>query len=84
MDVFKSIFDWIGDKLEFIINAIVMLLPNSPFSFVEIPSEFEEWLQWVNWFIPFGTFIAIGESWITCIAIYYAVQAILRWTKTIE
>ena len=43
-----------------------------------------EWLQFLNWFVPVGTFVGIFEAWLSGIAIYYIYQIVLRWIKVIE
>jgi len=84
MDVIQGAFNWIADKLQDLGNALINLLPNSPFIFIMANTEFRQWLAWANYFIPFGTFIAIGESWLLCVGIYYLYQMGLRWAKAID
>ncbi len=43
-----------------------------------------EWLQFVNWFIPVGTFVSIFEAWLFGVGVYYIYQIVLRWIKVIE
>jgi len=79
-----KIFDWIKDKLEYIVNVLVMALPNSPFSFFEMPTEVSKWFAYVNWFIPIATFVAILENWLIAITVWYMIQTYLRWAKVTE
>lgn len=65
-------------------NAILQFLPNSPFqsfihSFSEIPG-----LGYLNYFVPVGEMIAIGQAWLVCIGIFYLYQAIMRFAKLID
>lgn len=63
-------------------NAVMLLLPTSPFTQfmnVDIP-----YIDTLNWILPIGTFISILTAWLTCIALYYLVQVVLRWVKIIE
>ena len=80
----KSIWNAITDAVDDIINAIVLLLPNSPFADYEIPSEVVKLLGYVNYFVPVGAMITIGTAWLTAIATYYLYQTILRWAQTIK
>lgn len=80
----KNIWNSITDVLDDIVNAIVLLLPDSPFKDVEIPSEVKELFGYVNYFVPVGAMLAIGASWLTAIGVYYLYQTILRWAKTIK
>lgn len=82
-----AIFNKLGDLLIEMLNAVVLLLPDSPFIFLEsnyIPEEVRNILPYVNWFIPVGTIVTIVEVWLSAVIIYYAYQAILRWVKAIE
>lgn len=83
MDIFKEIFDWLGDKLQDILNLFINILPDSPFMFVSANSDMYKWFAWANYFIPFSSFVAIGEAWLTCVTIYYSVMVILRWVKAL-
>lgn len=66
---------------------VINLLPESPFVMLDDMLLNEYWgdlLGFVNWFIPFGTFISITETWLTGVAVYYVYQIALRWVKVIE
>lgn len=83
MAVLKKIVDWILNLL----NAVVMLLPDSPFLFLEsdyIPDEISNILPYVNWFIPVGAIVTVVETWLVAVIVYYTYQAILRWVKAID
>lgn len=60
------------------------LLPDSPFQSFLATMEQVEFLGVLNWFIPISSFISIGTGWLTCVALYYAYQVILRWINAIE
>lgn len=69
------------------INAILSLLPDSPFVMLDNldpTGQVAEWLGMVNWFVPIYSFVGILEGWLACIAIYYVYQIVLRWLKAIE
>lgn len=80
MDFLKAI----GDTVSNIGSQIIDILPKSPITFLESIPEVEKYLGMLNWFIPIYTMIGLTEVWLTTIAIYYVVQAILRWVKIIE
>ncbi len=80
----KSLWNSIVDVVSDIANAIVLLLPDSPFKDVEIPSEVMQIMGYVNYFVPIGAMLTIGASWLTAIGVYYLYQTILRWAKTIK
>ena len=66
--------------------SVLQLLPTSPFVILDElgQSEFYEWLQMLNWFIPINTFVGILEGWLLCVGAYYVYQIIFRWIKVIE
>lgn len=69
------------------LNAVLSFFPDSPFVILDdlsASAEWAEWLAYLNWFIPVNTFVAILEGWLSCIAIYYVWQVVLRWLKAIE
>ena len=80
----KSLWNSITDFVSYIANAIVLLLPDSPFKDIQIPSEVKEIMGYVNYFVPIGAMLTIGASWLTAIGVYYLYQTILRWAKTIK
>lgn len=69
------------------LKAVLALLPDSPFSFLYelgTTSAISDVLGMVNWFIPIYSWVAILEGWLTCVAIYYVYQVVLRWLNAIE
>lgn len=74
----------IRDALIVISNAILKFLPDSPFqsflaSFAQIPG-----LGYLNYFVPVGEMIAIGQAWLVCVGIFYLYQAVMRFAKLID
>lgn len=84
MEALKSIWNSITDVVDDIVNAIVLLLPDSPFKDIEIPAEVKELFGYVNYFVPVGVMLTIGTTWLTAIGVYYLYQTILRWARTIK
>jgi hypothetical protein len=68
------------------ITKILGFLPDSPFLLLEDLSntDFYTWIQFLNWFIPIGTFVSILEVWVAGICVYYVYQIALRWVKAIS
>lgn len=79
-------FDALSDALVSFAVSVVELFPASPFGVLDEigNSQVYDWLRMVNWFIPIGTFVSILEAWLTCVAVYYVYQIVLRWIKVIE
>ena len=65
------------------IDFITTVLPTSPFQYYIRQAEKLPYLGYLNYFVPIPTFIAIGQSWLTCIVIYYLYSVIMRWVKIV-
>lgn len=75
--------DFLFDFVNTIVEGLLSFLPDSPFAeFITSISELP-YLSYLNWFVPVGTFIAIGTAWLVAIGVFYIYQAILRWAKVI-
>lgn len=83
MDVFKQIFDWVGNALNQVLSWVLFMLPDSPFKLLS-NSPISQYLPYINYFIDVATILDILVAWITCIGIYYGYQVILRWIKAIN
>ena len=70
--------------LQSLLDGVIRLLPGSPFVAFIDALENIPFLNYLNWFIPVGTFIAIGEAWLLSIGIFYLYQIVLRWIRAIE
>ena len=66
--------------------GVIELFPTSPFVVLDelAQSDFYQWLQYLNWFIPVSTFVSILETWLVGVGLYYVYQVVLRWVKVIE
>lgn len=84
MDIFTNIFNALANLVMKFFNALLSLLPQSPFVAFLDAMEKWEFLKTLNWIVPIGTFISIGTAWLTAIGIYYAWSVVLRWIKAVE
>ena len=75
----ETVLDLVKKALIWVVN----LLRDSPFSAVS-SSPVAAYLGYINWFIPVSFFISTMELWLTAIAVYYAISAILRWVKAVS
>lgn len=76
MDLFINLFDKFAE-------ALINVLPTSPFqqyieAFADLP-----YLGFLNWFIPIRSFVNIGMAWLSCITIFYLYSIVMRWLKMI-
>lgn len=83
MDILKNIWDFLGNALETILDFAVSALPPSPFQMID-NSVVAPYLGYFNWVFPINEVLATMEVWLVAIGLFYAVQALLRWTKSIE
>lgn len=67
-----------------LLSAVFSFLPPSPFRGVFEGMADSEVLQYLNWFVPVGDFLAMMAVWLGAIAVFYMYQVILRWIKAID
>lgn len=65
------------------INALVKVLPTSPFQ--QYLAYFEDlpYLSWLNWFVPIRAGLVVMGAWLGAIALFYLYSIVLRWVKVI-
>lgn len=76
--------EWLNEVVNGLLEAVLSLLPLSPFekyidSLASIP-----YIPYINWFIPVGVFVEIGLTWLGAIGTFYLLMIVLRWVKAIE
>lgn len=76
--------DWMREIFDNLGNALLSLLPLSPFTEVINSLEKMPFLGYINWFFPFGAMVKIASGWLVVIGIYYAYILIARWLKIIS
>lgn len=84
MDIWNSIKSFLNDASNKIFQAILVLLPDSPFKDFSFPPEIETFLGYLNYYIPFSTLVTIALAWVTCVGIYYSYQLILRFIQAVK
>lgn len=79
-DYGNDILQWIQEKAQ----ALLYLLPTSPFrKAIDLLGNIP-YIQYINWFIPIEEIILILLWWGSAIAVYYAYMIIFRWIKAID
>lgn len=79
--------DLLGFTSTFLNNALAIVaqaLPDSPFQVLTQIPEVQAVLGYVNWALPIAEMMAIFQTWITAIVIFYVYQIVLRWARAIE
>ena len=80
MDIINSLLEW----LQGIADKVLDVLPDSPFKDIINNSDIQQYLGYINWFVPVGTILKILTAWLVAVAAYYLVSVILRWIKAID
>lgn len=63
-----------------IISIILALLPQSPFvGFSSLVNQLP-YLSFVNWFLPISEMLAILESWLVVVSVYYGILYLINYT----
>ncbi len=83
MDVFRQIFDWLGNTLNEVLSWVTLVLPDSPFKLLDM-SLLHPYLPYVAYFIDFPFILDTLVAWVSCIGVYYGYQVILRFVRAIN
>ena len=46
-------------------------------------SVVQQYLRYINWFVPISILIDMLLIWLSAIGVFYAIMAILRWIKIV-
>lgn len=84
MNWWNNITDGINSVFNEIFQFILFLLPDSPFRNISFPPEIETFLGYLNYYVPFAEMVTIAFAWVTCIAIFYSYQLILRLINAVK
>ena len=86
MNWFSGIVDGINDVANKVFEAILLLLPTSPFYDIrsKLDPLFLDILGYVNYYVPLSVILGIMGSWLACIVIYYTYQLVLRTIQAVE
>lgn len=63
--------------------AAIALLPKSPFAMPD-KGPLNDYLGYINWFVPVSQMVSILGLWVSAIATWYIVQLVMRWVKAVE
>jgi len=75
--------EWMSGFFNGFYQNLINVLPHSPFqNFINSIGTIP-FLSFLNWFIPVGTFINIGITWLGAIGIFYIYGIVMRWIKLI-
>lgn len=80
----KDAFDKVFGFIKTLASWFVSFLPRSPFAAVLDSIETLPYLNYLNWFIPVSTFVAIGELWLVAIGVFYGSKVFLHWLGVVN
>lgn len=83
-DMVIKIINMIIVAIGTVINAVLSLLPDSPFLNIQLESIESGLIGALNWIIPIRSIITIFSASLLAVGGYYLYQIILRWIKAIE
>lgn len=69
--------------LGFLVEILYSVLPPSPFTIIQ-NSEFSSLISQINYFLPVYEFVAILETWLVAIAVFYIYSIFARWLKAVQ
>ena len=83
-----TIAQWIFNALSaawaFVAGMLAPLNPIRGYLDDAVSGEFVRYVRWVNWFLDLGFFVKGVGLLLGALAVWYGVQALLRWFNIIE
>lgn len=76
--------EWMAEIFDKLGEALIHLLPLSPFTGIIEDLEQMPFLGYINWLFPFGAMLKIAAAWLVAIGVYYAYSMVARWIKVIS
>lgn len=84
LEMISSVWQSITAFVYSVLQALVNVLPDSPFVIMGQTPQIQQILGWVNWVIPIDFIVSTMIPWLSAIVIYYIYSAIMRWAKAID
>lgn len=75
----QTLMDWLNNALGWVFG----FLPDSPFQGMLSNTPVEDYLGYVAYFIDVSFIVNAFLVWLSAVAAYYIVMAVLRWVKAI-
>ena len=64
-------------------EALMQVLPLSPFQHYIDQFRSLPYLGWLNWFFPVGACLAVMAAWLVAVGLFYLYSILMRWLKII-
>lgn len=78
-----KILQGILNFIAWVVNSVISLLPQSPFLNVS-SGVIDDWLGYVNYFVPVGQIMAVFTLWLSAITMWYLYRWVFRFVKYID
>lgn len=82
--MWTTIFNALKNFLIATLNVFLGLFPDCPFEDTIASLSQQEWLGYLNYFVPISEMIAMTSGWLVAIAGFWLYHIIYRWLKAIE
>lgn len=82
--MWDTMINGINEVANKVFEAILILLPTSPFKDFEMPASIKPYLGYINYYIPFSKMLVIALAWISAIGVYKIYQMILRNIRAVK
>ncbi|MGB9660584.1 MAG: hypothetical protein ACPL5F_01020 [Moorellaceae bacterium] len=76
--ILQGVLDFVG----ILVNGVLSSLPDSPF--VNIGGIVEQYLRWLNYFVPVGDMITLMSAYLGAVGVWYGVRWVLRFARYIK
>lgn len=77
-----GIINFLIDVVQFILNSLLEILPDSPFNFTS--PGWQAWTKGVGWMFPLGAMVAHGVIFLTAVSGWYACRWGMRIIRGIQ
>lgn len=74
---------WLEELFDSFAQALLNVLPLSPFAkYIDAFSDLP-FLHWLNWFVPIKACLVVFSGWLVAVGLFYAYSIVMRWLKMI-
>ena len=75
---------WLNELFNSFVQALLSVLPHSPFTKYIDAIQASPYLGYVNWFFPINVFLVMTNAWLLAIGVFYAFRIIGKWIKLMD
>ena len=77
---------FIGDAVQGLFGWLADVLPQSPFTGLQLPQGVDTALGWLNWLVPMGGIMALYAAWLAAVLLYRVIRFVAKRliSKTVD